>query len=112
MLLITHKWFSTYDKRQPQKLEENDIIDMVISKCKQLKGRVWYKYKYILKDGRTYPETAAIFFFYEKFVILVRQQLRPALIFSVIPSHLFILTHHTQQGVAGAVHSVGGGFRE
>ena len=77
-----------------------------------LKGRVWYKYKYILKDGRTYPETAAIFFFYEKFVVLVRQQLRPALIFSVIPSHLSLQTHHTQQGVAGAVHSVGGGFRK
>ena len=78
----------------------------------KLKGRVWYKYKYILKDGRTYPESAAIFFFYEKFVVLVRQQLRPALIFSFIPPHLSLQTHHTQQGVAGAVHSVGGGFRE
>ena len=73
---------------------------------RMFKGRVWYKYKYILKDGRTYPETAAIFFFYEKFVVLVRQQLRPALIFSVIPPHVSLQTHHTQLCGHAAVLSV------
>ena len=48
------------------------------SAISKLKGRVWSEIKFILKDGRTYPETAAIIFFFEKFVFVVRQVVRPA----------------------------------
>ena len=37
------------------------------------KGRVWSEIKFILKDGRTYPATAAMIFFFVKFVFVVQQ---------------------------------------
>ena len=63
---------------------------------KSFKGSVWDEIKFILKDGRTFPETAAIIFFSEKFVFVVRQVVRPAKKLSVILSPLSLKTHHPQ----------------
>ena len=75
-----------HQRENEKMLFKMTIFQLKVNFSLALKGRVWSEIKFILKDGRTYPETAAIIFFFEKFVFVVRQVVRPAQKLSVIPS--------------------------
>ena len=53
-----------------------------------LKGRFWERSKLVLEYSRISPDFAALIFFSEKFIFLVRQQVRHPLIHSGSPCHV------------------------
>ena len=57
-------------------------------KNKCLKGRFWERSKLVLEYSRISPDFAALIFFSEKFIFLVRQQVRHPLIHSGSPCHV------------------------
>ena len=102
---INEEILATHQEPSCEKCKKAIAGDTLAAKDQALKGRVWEWNKLVLKHGRRSPDYAAIIYFPEKFLFMVRQQVRHLLIHSGSSCHLSQLALLQLLGRWAAEHS-------